>query len=78
MKGARSSLYREIMAVLYCSREESAPLTKQQVAAIGTFFMPVERLVNDHAIYWSSLTAREKNIKIPNVVFEENYNVLVC
>lgn len=48
---------------------ETEQLSKPQVAAIGTFFMPVERLVHDRAIYWSSLTARSKSQKLSAVEF---------
>ena len=61
--------YHFLVVSRHQSRDESEPLSKQQVAAIGTFFMPVERLVNDQAIYWSSLTAREKRIEMPQVEF---------
>jgi hypothetical protein len=61
--------YHFLIVSRHQARDESEPLSKQQVAAIGTFFMPVERLVNDSAIYWSSLTAREKRIEIPKVEF---------
>ena len=63
--------YHLLVVSRNCSRDEAELLTKQQVAAIGTFFMPVERLVNDQAIYWSSLTAREKVIELPKVEFKK-------
>jgi hypothetical protein len=37
--------------------EESKPMTKQQVAVIGTFFMPVDRVINERAYYWTSFKA---------------------
>lgn len=61
--------YHFLVVSRHQSRDESEQLSKQQVAAIGTFFMPVERLVNDQAIYWSSLSAREKRIEMPTVEF---------
>ena len=45
------------------------PLTKLQVATIGTFYLPVERVMNDRTIYWSTLKARSENIELPPVTF---------
>lgn len=45
------------------------PLTKLQTAVIGTFYMPVERVINDRAIFWSEVTADREKIELPDVEF---------
>ncbi len=59
--------------VLVVSRnkaEESAePLTKQQVAGIGTWFMPVERVMSDRAIYWDTLSLSTEQVELPAIRF---------
>ena len=50
--------------------EETSPLTKLQVAAIGTYFIPVERLMDDQAVYWSTVKARADRIEIPRIEFD--------
>jgi hypothetical protein len=48
---------------------DDSPLTKQQTAAVGTFFMPVERLVEDRAIYWSTISAGTERIEMMDIHF---------
>ena len=51
------------------SNDNPQPLTKLQVATIGTFYLPVERVMNDRAIYWSTIKARTEKIELPVVDF---------
>lgn len=59
--------------LLVVSRNQAAgnakPLSKKQVAVIGTFFLPVERVMNDRAIYWDELTAQSDRMTLPLVSF---------
>lgn len=59
--------------VLIVSRHQAdddpEPLDKLQTAAIGTFYMPVERVINDRAFYWSSLTADRESVELGTVEF---------
>jgi hypothetical protein len=59
--------------LLVVSRNQSdaapRPLAKLQTAVIGTFFMPVERVINDRAIFWSEVTADRKKIALPKIEF---------
>ncbi len=45
------------------------PLTKQQLAAIGTYYVPVERVINDRAMFWSTLKANRKVIELATIKF---------
>lgn len=45
------------------------PMTKLQVAAIGTFYLPVERVIDGQAYHWSTVVARGSNQQIPTVLF---------
>jgi hypothetical protein len=49
--------------------DDPAPMSKQQVAVIGTFFMPVDRVIDGQAYYWSSLTARGDSAELGEVDF---------
>ena len=49
--------------------EEAKPLSKQQVAAIGSWFLPVERVMNDRAIFWDVVNARSERAKLTTVRF---------
>ena len=44
-------------------------MTKAQVAAIGTFFIPVEDVIEDRSFYWMKLTADSERIDLPEVEF---------
>jgi len=44
-------------------------LTKQQLAAIGTYFVPVESVINDRAMYWSTLKASKEKIDLGTIKF---------
>jgi len=48
---------------------ETEPMTKEQVASIGTFFIPVEDVVEDRSFYWLKLTANYERIDLPEVEF---------
>lgn len=48
---------------------DTEPMSKEQVAAIGTFFIPVEDVVEDRSFYWLKLTADRERIDMPEVEF---------
>jgi hypothetical protein len=50
-------------------RPESTQLTKQQLAFIGTFFLPVDRIITDHKFFWTSITARDTELPLSEIVF---------
>ncbi|MEM7782813.1 MAG: hypothetical protein AAF623_05630 [Planctomycetota bacterium] len=49
--------------------ENDRELTKQQAAAIGTFFMPVENVARGHSIHWLPLNADQKRVDLAVVEF---------
>jgi len=48
---------------------DTTPMTKEQVASIGTFFMPVEDVVEDRSYKWMSVNAVDKRIDLPEFEF---------
>ena len=44
-------------------------MTKEQSAVIGTFFVPVEDVVEDRSYYWTDLHAYEDKIHLPEIEF---------
>jgi len=48
---------------------DTEPMTKEQVAAIGTFFIPVEDVVEDRSFYWLKLAAKSDRIDLPEIEF---------
>lgn len=48
-------------------RPNQNDMTKQQVAVIGTFFMPVDRVVGEQAYYWTSLSARSETTDLGDI-----------
>ncbi len=48
---------------------DTEPMTKEQVASIGTFFIPVEDVVEDRSFYWLKLTADSDRIDLPEIEF---------
>lgn len=53
------------------SAELSAPrMTKEQVAIVGTFFLPVDRVIEDRSFHWQRLTASIEAMKVPEVLFD--------
>lgn len=48
---------------------DTAPMTKEQVAAIGTFFIPVEDVVQDRSYHWFSIRADGERIDLPEYEF---------
>jgi hypothetical protein len=48
---------------------DTEPMTKEQVASIGTFFIPVEDVVEDRSFYWLKLTADSERIDLPEIEF---------
>jgi hypothetical protein len=48
---------------------DTDPMTKEQVATIGTFFMPVEDVVEDRSFYWMKFNADRERIDLAEVEF---------
>jgi hypothetical protein len=48
---------------------DTEPMTKEQVASIGTFFIPVEDVVEDRSFYWLKLAADSDRIDLPEIEF---------
>ena len=44
-------------------------LIEEQVAGIGTFFAPIEDVVEDRSFYWMTLVAGEERIDLPEIEF---------
>jgi len=51
------------------SQSTAKKMTKQQVAAISTFFLPVERVLEGHPFHWSSVVARRPQQQLPAIQF---------
>ena len=51
---------------------ETDQMTKAQSAAIGTFFVPVEDVVEDRSYHWSSLKAYEEELHLPEIELGSN------
>lgn len=49
--------------------EDTEPMTKEQVAAVGTYFIPVEDVVDDRSFYWLKLSAETERIDLPEIEF---------
>jgi len=48
---------------------DTAPMAKEQVAAIGTFFMPVEEVVEDRSYHWMVINADGERVDLPEIEF---------
>ena len=48
---------------------DTEPMTKEQIAAIGTFFMPVEEVVEDRSYHWMVITADGERVDLPEFEF---------
>ena len=48
---------------------DTEAMTKEQVATIGTFFMPVEDVVEDRSFYWMKFNADRERIDLAEVEF---------
>lgn len=48
---------------------ETTPMTNEQVGAIGSFFIPVEDVVDDRSFYWEKVVAAEERLDLPEIEF---------
>lgn len=68
--GSRSGIeYFVLVVSKHKPDEDPDPMTRQQVAAIGTFFMPVDRVIDGQVYHWSSFTARGDRVDLGEVEF---------
>ncbi|MFK7768129.1 MAG: hypothetical protein AB8B55_12975 [Mariniblastus sp.] len=49
--------------------EDTEPMQKEQVASIGTFFIPVEDVVEDRSYYWRRITVDSEKLHLPEIEF---------
>ena len=49
--------------------EDTEPMQKEQVASIGTFFIPVEDVVEDRSYYWRRITIDSEAVHLPEIEF---------
>ncbi len=62
--------YYLLIVSAHKDRDESKEFTKQQKAAIGTFFRPAEGVIGDQAFYWLTLYADRDSIELSEVHFD--------
>ena len=48
---------------------DTEPMTKEQVASIGTFFIPVEDVIQDRSYHWMTIRADSERIDLPEYEF---------
>ena len=48
---------------------DTGAMTKEQVAGIGTYFAPIEDVVQDRSLYWMTVVAAEERIDLPEIEF---------
>ena len=60
--------------VLIISKARSRPkdirLTKNQMAAVSSFYFPVDGVLGNHSFYWGEFTAREQPLELDRVEFK--------
>ena len=47
--------------------DDAEQMTKEQFASIGTFFSPVEEVVDDRAFHWMKVSANSQRIDLPQI-----------
>lgn len=48
---------------------DTEPMTKEQSAMIGTFFMPIEEVVDDRSFYWQPINANSQRVELGEIEF---------
>ena len=49
---------------------DTKQMTKEQAAVIGSFFIPIEDVVEDRSFYWSEVNAYEERLDLAEVEFK--------
>ena len=62
----------QLLIISYGKTRRSAEkeISKEMRAELGTFFFPLEELIEDHDFHWQSLSLEGKRHELPVVMFE--------
>ncbi|MDG1874666.1 MAG: hypothetical protein P8J27_12195 [Mariniblastus sp.] len=61
--------YHVLIVSKSVARKDTDSMSKEQIAAIATFFMPVEQVTDDRSYHWMEITANGERVDLPEIEF---------